>query len=62
MISVGACEGNWDGAEVAEEREHLAVCCVIGDEETEVCVTQDGGDTNKSCTASGYDTNVFPGV
>ena len=47
---------------VLEETKHFVVCRVIGQEETEVRVTQDGCDSDETSTTTGNNSNVLPGV
>lgn len=62
VVAVLLAQGGGDGGEVLEERQHLVVGRVVGNEETDVGVIQDGSDTDQTGTATRDDGHVFPGV
>lgn len=47
---------------VSEQRQHLVVCCVVGNEEAQVGLVQHGSDSDQTGTATGDDSDVLPGV
>lgn len=47
---------------VSEQRQHFVICSVVGDEETQVSLVQDGGDTDQASTATGHDGHVLPRI
>lgn len=47
---------------VLEKRQHLIVRRIIGQEEGNIGVSEDGSNTNETSTASGDDGDILPGV
>lgn len=47
---------------VSEQRQHLVVGRVVRDEEAQVRLVQDGGDSDQAGTAAGDDGNILPCV
>jgi hypothetical protein len=62
VILVIMAEWNGNRSEILKQRQHLVVGRVVRDEESEVGVSEHGGDTDKSCAAAGHDADVFAGV
>lgn len=62
VVAVFLGQGDGNGGEVLEEGEHFVVGGVVGDEEADVGVVQNGGNPNETSTAAGDDGDVLPGV
>lgn len=62
VVIVVARQRDGDGGEVLEKRQHFIVRGVVGDEEGEVAVSQDSGDTDQTGTAAGDNADVLPSV
>lgn len=62
VIIVFPTKRNRDGREASKQGQHLVVGGVIGDEESQVGVTNDGGDANEACATAGDDADIFPRV
>ena len=47
---------------VSEQTQHLIVSSVIGNEEAEVCISEDSGNSDQTCSTTRDDTDVLPSV
>ena len=62
VVAVFLRQRDGNGGEVLEERQHLVVGCIVGNEEADVGVVEDGGDADKTSAAAGNDAYVLPCV
>ena len=47
---------------VTEQTQHLVVRSIIGNEESEVCISEDGSNSDEASSATRHDADVLPGV
>ena len=62
VVAVALGQGRRDGCKVLEERQHLVVGSIIGDEEAQVGIVQDSGNSDQACPSTRDNGNVLPRI